>query len=234
MLHLGCRTLPKLRRATLNKNKTKVKRIGVWITQKTFKGWKKMPKLTKIKRKSEMVFTEENKEVMKELQEDKKYIDDSMRQQAAGNTPPIIKEKCLYLDCEFNSTYGAFISIALHNPHQKEDDLYLVSTAWLDLSKNERLDPWVRQNVIPFLGKHADNESYIRVKLQEYLNNHEGYTIYGDWPEDFTNLLGLLFSVGPNNKVPYKLIESLTMVLITTADIFVSEIPHNALEDAKA
>lgn len=144
------------------------------------------------------------------------------------------EEKCLYLDVEFNGTMGQFISIALINPFDIDDYFYMVDADWTDLAKTNKLKPWVAQNVIPFLNCHGDRLVLIKTKLVQYLDEHKGYIIYADWPEDFVHLLVLLMVVNPNTQVPSKMVNALKMKLITTPDHFVSTVPHNALEDARA
>lgn len=145
----------------------------------------------------------------------------------------------LYLDCEFNGNNGHLISIALYNP--KGESFYEVDDFWISLSRiadpfdgHDALKPWVRENVIPMLNKKAISIEQIKGKLSDYLAFEDDVTIYADWPEDFVHLCKLLFIINVNTETPRKLIEKLTMKLITTPDTHVSKLPHNALEDAKA
>lgn len=163
----------------------------------------------------------------------KQYTSDLVRfgreEKDAGDTQHIEKEKCLYLDCEFNGNRGEFISIALVNPHDIDDYFYKVGP-WAALA----IKPWVVQNVIPFLAEYSYTITNIQTQLAEFINEHDGYIIYADWPEDFIHMLSLLYKIDYPSEVPSKLIRAVKMVMITTPDTFKSEVPHNALEDARA
>lgn len=145
----------------------------------------------------------------------------------------------LYLDCEFNGTHGFLISLALYNPKGNGYDFYEVEE-WESMFVNEErggLKQWVKENVIPKLIKKSIYRMELQAKLLTYFSNfneNDEIIIYADWPEDFVHLLKLLVTVNPNTHVPSKCLPKLTMKLITTPDTHISNMPHNALEDAKA
>lgn len=143
----------------------------------------------------------------------------------------------LYLDCEFNGTRGSFLSMGIYDP-KEGINFYEVSANWKDLLKYSYeyggMQPWVLDNVIPCLNKKAIDELELSRNLQAYLVKFEDPIIYADWPEDFVHLMSMLHYTPPNTIVPMKLVSNLKMELITTPGIYISAIPHNALEDAKA
>lgn len=145
----------------------------------------------------------------------------------------------LYLDCEWNGKRRSFISLALYNP--KGESFYEVDNFWMQLNNVKSFDnssycmlePWVLENVIPKLLQTAIPKEIVKARLGLYLNLFEDdVTIYADWPLDFNYMCELL--IDDSKDMPRKLVEKLTMKLITTSDTHISKIPHNALEDAKA
>lgn len=143
----------------------------------------------------------------------------------------------LYLDCEFNGNKGHFLSMGIYDPLENKN-FYEVSKIWSELIKyNEEfggMKKWVLDNVVPVFNKLSIDELQLRTNLQSYLSSFEDVIIYADWPEDFAHLMYFLCYLSPNTNIPMKLVPSLKMELITTPDTHKSNLPHNALEDAKA
>lgn len=126
----------------------------------------------------------------------------------------------LFLDTEFNGFGGELISIGIVSDGGGE--LY----AERKLAKT--LHPWVLANVVPGLLGCAENDSAIRARLDRFFSDHRGETLIADWPLDFSTLLAFMcvgdMRVGPS---------SLAMLLVPQEELL-SEVPHNALSDARA
>lgn len=130
----------------------------------------------------------------------------------------------LFLDTEFNGFGGELISIALvSDKGGKGSEFYGVRELASDVH------PWVQEHVVPVLRKKAETESALRKRLVGFLARHEGETIVADWPEDLIHLMQLL-CVGDGRA--YRL--NLDLRLIKTTEELPSDLPHNALSDARA
>jgi hypothetical protein len=137
-----------------------------------------------------------------------------------------------FLDTEFNGFGGALLALAL----VPEDG----AEFYVTLECADPIEPWVGQNVAPFLdmvpvglqgprlGRKAAAEA-----LAEYLAMDPAPEILADWPDDITYFCSLLLT-GPGLMVP---VPPLTLRLtplpgFSTANN--SAVPHNALHDARA
>ncbi|AHB48973.1 hypothetical protein W911_12055 [Hyphomicrobium nitrativorans NL23] len=130
----------------------------------------------------------------------------------------------LFLDTEFNGFGGALISIALVSDNGgRESEFYGVREL------PDQLAPWVEANVLPVLGKKPEPDTVLRRRLVEFLHGHAGQTIIADWPEDLIHCLGLLC---PSPGRAYRI--NLNLRLIKATEELPSEVPHNALSDARA
>jgi hypothetical protein len=138
-----------------------------------------------------------------------------------------------FLDTEFNGFGGALLSLALV-PEEGADELYLT------LQSSEPAFPWVERHVVPYLDSVPAGLLSPRLEraaaadaLSQYLGFDPAPEIIADWPEDFAQFCNLLMT-GPGQMVP---IPALTFRLIplqgfsTAAN---SQVPHNALHDARA
>lgn len=127
----------------------------------------------------------------------------------------------LFLDTEFNGHGGQLISLALVSDIDGHE-FYGV----LPLPK--KVNPWVREHVVPWLNREAETEQVFRARLAVFMRRHEGEDIVADWPEDFVHLLNMItMSNGHRVNVDF------TMHLVSDMDTK-PEVPHNALSDAKA
>lgn len=126
----------------------------------------------------------------------------------------------LYLDCEFSNFHGNLISLALASTTGKH--WYRVLPLPTDTN------PWVMENVVPFLNKEPDDPMFFRHSLWAYLRTHQDEEIIADWPEDFAHLMRQLCE--PNGIAPAL---QLDMRLIQSGELK-PDIPHNALSDAIA
>ena len=126
----------------------------------------------------------------------------------------------LFLDCEFNGFGGELISMALVDG--EGHFFYEVLTC-------THPEPWVAENVIPKLVKTPISLIEFQNKLALFLNEYLKIHVVADWAEDlslFTH--SLIISEGRAIRTP-----PLTMELWTGEMCFSSEIPHNALSDAR-
>ena len=90
--------------------------------------------------------------------------------------------------------------------------------------------PWVIDNVIPILHKEEITYERFQTKLRQFLNRFDEVEVIADWPEDFYHFSRSLLS-GPGEMIGVN--AKIRMTLERRLD-YKSELPHNALEDAKA
>lgn len=126
----------------------------------------------------------------------------------------------LWIDTEFNSFKGALISMALVDELGRE---------WYEVLDCPSPDPWVVEHVIPVLGKCAVTRQMMQDSLQAWLGHYKAIHLVADWPEDIQHFCELLIT-GPGMRLDTPL---LTMEIRRDLDT-VSEMPHNALADARA
>jgi hypothetical protein len=129
-----------------------------------------------------------------------------------------------YLDTEFNGHGGKLISIALVSP--------MGPTFYGACQLPEPTDAWVLQHVIPVLGAVA-TYSYmgLRQVFQGFIKQFSNPTIICDWHADAVHFLNML--EGPNYGTSLDF-SCQIHVLKTPPGEPVSQIPHNALADARA
>ncbi|MBO9576162.1 MAG: 3'-5' exoribonuclease [Sphingobium sp.] len=137
-----------------------------------------------------------------------------------------------FLDTEFNGFGGALISLALV-PEYGDQDFYT------SLPLPADLDPWVAQNVIPYLRfvppgvDHQLSRAEASQHLEAYLANDPDPVIIADWPDDLAHFCQLLLT-GPGDMIA---INGMRLELINGAGFSAaanSKTPHNALHDAHA
>lgn len=137
-----------------------------------------------------------------------------------------------FLDTEYNGWGGALLSLALV-PDDGEE-LY-ITFDW-----SGALEPWVEQNVLPYLDTVPDSLVSPRLNLSDaarhvahYLAGDPDPVIVADWPEDIAKLSQLLVT-GPGTmaEVPPLTFKFLPLSGFSTAAN--SKVPHNALHDARA
>jgi hypothetical protein len=135
----------------------------------------------------------------------------------------------LFLDTEFNGFGGQLISLALVPENSDYPEFYK------ELEIHEAVHPWVKEHVIPSLitGLVPTTMEKFRKDLANYLNtismsSGEELEIVADWPDDIRYMCESLIS-GPGTRYS---MPNLTFRLDFNID-YVSEIPHNALHDAK-
>lgn len=129
------------------------------------------------------------------------------------------------IDCEWDgfgsavNRSGPLISMALVANDGSE---------FYEVLKFDNLTSWVKNNVIPVLGKEPIPYFDFQTKLRKFLNQFESFELVADWPEDIAKFCEVLI-VGPGMRMDTP---NFTMA-ISRVDT-VSKTPHNALEDARA
>lgn len=129
------------------------------------------------------------------------------------------------IDCEWDgfatgdNRSGKLISMAL----VAED-----GSEFYEVLKFDNLTPWVRNNVIPVLGKEPIPYFEFQTKLRKFLNRFDRFELVADWPEDIAKFCEVLI-IGPGMRIDTPNF-TMTIRRIDTE----SKIPHNALEDARA
>jgi hypothetical protein len=137
-----------------------------------------------------------------------------------------------FLDTEYNGWGGALLSLALVPDHGEE--LY-VTLAW-----DDPLEPWVERHVIPYLDTVPESLRSPRLNrgdaaraISHYLAGDAEPVIVADWPEDIA-LFNALLLTGPGTMVE---VPALTFKFIELSGFSTaanSQVPHNALHDARA
>ena len=137
-----------------------------------------------------------------------------------------------FLDTEYNGWGGALLSLALV-PDDGEE-LYLT------LDWSGPLDPWVENNVIPYLDMVSDSLISPRLSrvdaartVSHYLAGDRAPLIVADWPEDIAQFSMLLVTgAGVMVEVPPLTFQFVELPGFSTAAN--SKVPHNALHDARS
>jgi hypothetical protein len=137
-----------------------------------------------------------------------------------------------FLDTEFNGFGGALLSLAL----VPEDG----SEFYVTLAADEPSLPWVERNVVPYLD-HVPvgllsprlNRHEAAAALSQYLAMDPEPWIVADWPEDIAQFCNLLMT-GPGQMVPVPTIAFQLVPMHGFSTAANSDVPHNALHDARA
>lgn len=124
----------------------------------------------------------------------------------------------LYLDCEFNEFKGDLISMALVAEDGQE---------FYEVLDCPNPGSWVKENVIPILGKEPVSMSVFQSKLQSFLMQFPMIKVIADWPEDIAHFCNALIT-GPGDRLDTPPLKMAVYRVDT-----VSDQPHNALADAR-
>lgn len=128
----------------------------------------------------------------------------------------------IFIDCEFNGPGGSLLSMALVSADERS--FYRE----LPLPLKEPLNGWVKDNVIPLLGR-SETVDYptFQAQLEEWLSQFETVHLIADWPDDVKYFCEVLItSPGERINTP-----PLTMEIRRDLDA-ISRVPHHALWDA--
>jgi len=137
-----------------------------------------------------------------------------------------------FLDTEFNGFGGGLISLALVPEHGDQE-------FYVSLPLPDEVHPWVAQYVIPYLRfvppgvDHELTREHASQYLEAYLAGDPDPLIVADWPDDIAHFCQLLLT-GPGEKIA---IGALRMELVNGigfSSAVNSQVPHNALHDARA
>ena len=150
-----------------------------------------------------------------------------------------------FIDTEYNGWGGALLSLALVPEHGDQE--FYVTLDW-----NGGLDQWVEKNVIPYLDSVPEPMISPRLAREEaarelsawLLCEHDaqslahypepvGFELIADWPEDISQVCGLL-TIGPGAMVDVPPLSFRLVELPGFSTAANSRVPHNALHDARA
>jgi hypothetical protein len=129
----------------------------------------------------------------------------------------------IFLDTEFNGFGGKLISMALVPEDNNKPEFYR------EISINEQLDPWVKDNVVPHLFMPAISNRQFQNDLSKYLYDIGPCNIIVDWPDDIRYFCESLIT-GPGERII--LLHKIKFELDLSIQ-YQSLVPHNALHDAR-
>ncbi len=131
----------------------------------------------------------------------------------------------VYIDCEFNGFGGELISMAL----VRDDGL-----EWYYGREEPRVwNEWVYENVFPVLGDVSFlGQGRFNAKLHLFLRGCDGCEFVADHPADFKHLTEQMDAISSRNNFVIPI--ECTMTLLRGSPAISSEVPHNALSDARA
>jgi hypothetical protein len=138
-----------------------------------------------------------------------------------------------FLDCEYNGFGGGLMSLALV-PEDGGEEFYAVVTC------DEPLVEWVQRNVQPFLNhvpvglQHPPQDTLeVAELISSWLSGFTNVEIVADWPEDIALFCRLLMTGnGEMVAVPRLTFRLWKLPGFSTARN--SQVPHNALHDARS
>ncbi|HEX2802815.1 MAG TPA: hypothetical protein VHN55_02355 [Sphingomicrobium sp.] len=137
-----------------------------------------------------------------------------------------------FLDTEYNGICGALLSLALV-PDDGEE-LYIT------LKVGEPLLEWVETHVVPYLDMVPQQLLWPRLArrdaaeaIERYLSHDEEPVIIADWPEDIAQFCNLMIT-GPGDMIEVRDVTFRLLPLSNFSTAMNSEVPHNALHDARA
>jgi len=137
-----------------------------------------------------------------------------------------------FLDTEFNGIGGALLSLALV-PDDGEE-LYIT------LKTEDPIIAWVQDHVIPYLDMVPHQLSWPRLDravaadaVERYLRHDDQPVIVADWPEDVAQMCNLMIT-GPGDMIDVRDVTFRILPLSNFSTAANSEVPHNALHDARA
>ena len=129
----------------------------------------------------------------------------------------------LWIDTEFNEYRGALISLALVAENGAE---------WYGVRYCDDPGWWVKEHVMPHLGKEPQRDCVLRTSLDQFLRQFDSVHIVSDWPGDIAHFCTFLEYAPGDRLGPDCMTFEVRRDLPDTAKT--SHIPHNALEDARA
>jgi hypothetical protein len=131
----------------------------------------------------------------------------------------------LFLDTEFNGFGGQLISIALA-PEGNGSPFYEV------LPLPEVVNPWVKENVVPFLEKPWRSRDLVRRYFHQYLKQFRAPEIVCDWHADAEHFCALLAGDDYGSSLDFEC--TIRILKTPPGQPPKAKVPHNALYDAIA
>lgn len=129
----------------------------------------------------------------------------------------------MWIDTEFNEYRGALISLALVAENGAE---------WYGVRYCDDPGWWVREHVMPHLGKEPERDCVLRASLDQFLRQFASVHIVSDWPGDIAHFCNFLEYAPGDRLGPDSMTFEVRRDLPDTTST--STVPHNALEDARA
>ena len=127
----------------------------------------------------------------------------------------------LYIDTEFNSYRGRLISMALVDEQ---------GHSFYEVLHHGPCDRWVAANVLPVLGREPIGLTAFQAALERFLNAYPSIHVVADYPSDIQHFCWAL-ETGPGERMNTP---PLTMEIRRDLNTSKSQVPHNALWDARA
>lgn len=127
----------------------------------------------------------------------------------------------IWLDTEFNEFRGDLISMGLVAEDGHE---------WYRVLDCPNPGPWVAEHVMPILKDRPVPMGMFQAELQHWLSRYPAVHIVADWPEDIAFFCKVLIC-GPGVRLNTP---PLTLEIRRDLDGIPSDLPHNALHDARA
>lgn len=125
----------------------------------------------------------------------------------------------LYIDCEFNGFNGQLISMALVSAKGDE---------WYEVLDCPDPVPWVAENVMPLLDKGPLlSRKRFTYSLGAFLQQFTAVHIVADWPDDLRYFCEALITA------PGEMVDTPRVTMELCRVDAPSEVPHNALHDAR-
>ncbi len=131
----------------------------------------------------------------------------------------------IFLDTEFNGFGGVLLSMGMIDEDGKE---FYEAITFGPRGRNEPMDPWALEHVIPVIKKQPVHYTEFQRKLQEYLSGE--FVVIADWPDDLRYFCESLITA-PGQMMA---VSSFDMIMDRRLSSSLSLTPHNALADAKA
>lgn len=138
-----------------------------------------------------------------------------------------------FLDCEYDGFGGPLLSFALV-PEDGGEEFYAV------LAHERPLTDWVERHVAPYfnavpeaLRREQQQPNAVARELSDWLAGFPEIEVVADWPEDLALFCRLLMT-GNGQMVPVPALTLRLLNLIGFSTARNSEVPHNALHDARA
>lgn len=127
----------------------------------------------------------------------------------------------LFVDTEFNGFGGELMSMAVVS--EAGDEWYGV------LPLPDSIDPWVMENVVPVLNAFQISRKEFRRSFLAFMDRFDNPTIVADWYTDLVHFFAMFGGADHSESFGYACKAELALI-----DHYESDIPHNALSDARA